>query len=98
MQMLAHNSADLNPALLGCKMCIMTSQENHHETVQFFESNNYFGAPKSTFKFFPQAMLPAIDSDGKILMNEPHQIKLAPNGNGAVFDSLRKNEDLKELL
>lgn len=43
-------------------------------------------------------MLPAIDNDGKILMSEPHQIKLAPNGNGALFDSVKKSPELKALI
>ena len=36
-----------------CKMLIMTSQENHNETVQFFEQNGYFGGNETLFEFFP---------------------------------------------
>ena len=41
--------------------------------------------------FFPQSMLPAVDTDGKILMASESSLKLAPNGNGALFDSLNTN-------
>lgn len=34
-------------------MLIMTSQENHSETVEFFRENNFFGGDESLFEFFP---------------------------------------------
>lgn len=40
-------------------------------------------------------MLPAIDNEGKILMQSEYHILLAPNGNGALFDSIAKSEDLR---
>ena len=71
-------------------MLIMTSKENHAETKSFFERHNYFGAPATMFDFQPQAMLPALDLYGKILMQSPSEVKLAPNGNGGVFDWIIK--------
>ena len=44
-----------------CKMLVLTNRENYVETVQFFEKNNYFGGSASSFVFFAQRMLPAID-------------------------------------
>jgi len=43
-------------------------------------------------------MLPAIDAEGKILMQSEYRISLAPNGNGALFDSIAKSEDLRQLI
>lgn len=40
----------------------MTSYENHDETVKFFVDNNYFGGHEDSFVFFPQMMLPALDT------------------------------------
>jgi hypothetical protein len=38
---------------LRCKMLIMTSQENHDETVNFIsKQNNYFGGSAKNFEFF----------------------------------------------
>lgn len=51
-----------------CTMFIMTSYENHDETVAFFRSNDFFGGHQDSFVFFPQAMLPAVDTEGKIFM------------------------------
>jgi UDP-N-acetylglucosamine pyrophosphorylase len=53
---------------------IMTSANNHDETVNFCESNNYFGGLASSFIFFSQSSLPAVDHDGKILMKSNYQI------------------------
>ena len=83
------------PAALQCKMFIMTSFENHDETVQFFKENGYFGGQESSFVFFPQQMLPAVDTNGKIMMRKHTNIKLAPNGNGAFFEALKSNASVQ---
>ena len=51
-----------------CKLFILTNYQNHDDTVNHFRDNNFFGAHPDSFVFFPQAMLPAVDLDGKILM------------------------------
>lgn len=43
-------------------------------------------------------MLPALDLEGKILMESQSKMKLAPNGNGALFDTLRQDEDVRKWL
>ena len=45
-----------------CKMLIMTSYENHSQTVQFFRQNAFFGGSEDSFEFFPQSVLPAFDT------------------------------------
>ena len=81
-----------------CKMFVMTSFENHAETVKFFKENEYFGGSENSFVFFPQTMLPALTTEGKIMMSSKSTLKLAPNGNGAFFDALAKNEKLREVI
>ena len=44
---------------------IMTSKENHDETVDFLEKNNYFGYDKKYVTIFTQSELPLIDEQGK---------------------------------
>ena len=75
-------------------MFVMTSYENHDETVNFFRENDFFGGDQNSFVFFPQSMLPAVDSNGKIMMQSASSLKLAPNGNGALFDSLKSNREV----
>jgi UDP-N-acetylglucosamine pyrophosphorylase len=43
-------------------------------------------------------MLPAVDLEGKILMESAHEVKLAPNGNGGLFDSIMKRENIRNYL
>ena len=61
---------------------IMTSKDNHDQTVKFFKDNNYFNYDKNHIKFFKQECLPAIDLDGKIILKNKNEINFSPNGNG----------------
>ena len=79
-------------------MFIMTSLENHEETVQFFRDNAFFGGRESSFVFFQQQMLPALDTNGKIMLKNYTNIKLAPNGNGALLEAIRSNEEVKRAI
>ena len=76
---------------------IMTSHENNAETVNFFESHNYFGYPKEDIMFFIQGELPMIDKEGKILVNEEGFLKLAADGHGGVFESMLKSGALEDM-
>lgn len=67
---------------------IMTSEKNHHDTVNFFEEKNYFGYDSSYIKFFIQDMAPSVDFNGKIYMESKSDISISPNGNGGWFSSI----------
>jgi UDP-N-acetylglucosamine pyrophosphorylase len=66
----------------GCQICwyIMTSNENHLKTIEFFEKNKYFDYPKNKIKFFSQGEIPMIDINGKILLTQEGLIKKAADG------------------
>mmetsp|Transcript_11466 Transcript_11466/g.19402 ORF Transcript_11466/g.19402 Transcript_11466/m.19402 type:complete len:224 (-) Transcript_11466:432-1103(-) len=89
--MLANGADKPLAAHQNCKLMIMTSQINHCETVQFFKDNKYFGANPSSLVFFEQAVLPAVNLEGKILMKTPGEVQLSPNGNGALFEAISSN-------
>lgn len=76
---------------------IMTSHENHDETVQFFDDNKYFNYPKENITFFKQGMLPAIDCNGKIFLQERGKVSMSPNGNGGCFLALKDKGILTEM-
>lgn len=81
------------------KCYIMTSPENHEQTVTFFEENSYFGYPKEYIKFFKQGELPLLDRNGKLMIGDDGNIKLASDGNGGIFYSMAKNgiiDDMKQ--
>ena len=67
---------------------VMTSDKNHAETVAFFEEHNFFGYDSSFVKFFKQDMAPAVDFEGKVILEGKGKIALSPNGNGGWFSSL----------
>lgn len=77
---------------------IMTSSENHEATVKFFEEKNFFGYPCEQITFFVQENLPIIDTNGKLVLEELHKIKVASNGNGNLFASLQKYHLLDDML
>lgn len=76
---------------------IMTSTENHDETFEFFEKNNYFGYPKKSVMFFNQGNLPLLSEDGKLLVDDKLNIKFATDGNGCIYKSMAKDGVLKDM-
>mmetsp|Transcript_48411 Transcript_48411/g.73133 ORF Transcript_48411/g.73133 Transcript_48411/m.73133 type:complete len:508 (+) Transcript_48411:124-1647(+) len=76
---------------------IMTSPLNHDETVSYFESESYFGLPKSSVNFFEQGMLPCLTSEGKIIMETQSKVAMAPDGNGGIYPSLYKSGMLSDM-
>ncbi|MCZ8519928.1 MULTISPECIES: UDPGP type 1 family protein [Paenibacillus] len=76
---------------------IMTSPENHGDTVRFFESHSYFGYPREDIVFFRQGVLPALDEEGRVLLSAKDEISFAPSGNGEVFASLKQSGALEDL-
>lgn len=78
-------------------LLVMTSIENHDDTVKFFEEHNCFGYPRDRVKFFKQDVAPTCDFNGKIFLKEKHRVSLAPNGNGGWYSSL-VNSGLGRIL
>lgn len=76
---------------------IMTSEKNNEETIQFWEKHSYFGYDKSYVRFFVQEMVPAVDYEGRIYMEESDKIAMSPNGNGGWFSSMEKCGLMEDL-
>ena len=70
---------------------IMTSDKNHERTVGFFEEHHFFGYKEDMVWFFKQEMAPAVDFEGKVLLETKSRISTSPNGNGGWFVSLARN-------
>ena len=78
---------------------IMTSKQNHEDTVKFFEEKNYFNYPKEKIQFFKQGELPVLNEDGKLLLDKDGNINEAADGHGGILIAMRKNnviEDMKQ--
>jgi len=66
---------------------IMTSPENHEETLVFFERHGRFGLEH--IRFFPQGQMPAVDrTTGKVLLASKNRVALSPNGHGGTLAAL----------
>lgn len=76
---------------------VMTSNANDYDTKKFFEEHNYFDYGKENVKFFVQGELPLLDKEGKIVLKEKGEVFMAPDGNGGIYEALRKNEILNEM-
>jgi len=67
---------------------IMTSRQNHDQTQAFFEKNDWFGLGQTSVFLFRQGMMPAVDHNGKILLESPCRIALSPDGHGGSLRAL----------
>ncbi len=76
---------------------IMTSTENNEKTVSFFEEHNYFGYPKDSIRFFRQGNLPLLSEEGKLLIDENYNIKIASDGNGSIYKSMKNEGILSDM-
>ena len=76
---------------------IMTSEENHDDTFEFLEKHNYFGYDKNYVMLFKQGELPLLTLDGKLMIGKNKLIKLASDGNGGTFASLRLSGALANM-
>lgn len=68
-------------------VAVMTSPENHDQTVAFFQHHRNFGLPSDQIDFFTQTTLPILDEKGELLKDSSGQIIVGPDGNGSVFES-----------
>ncbi|WOO42374.1 UDPGP type 1 family protein [Rubellicoccus peritrichatus] len=67
---------------------IMTSTINHEATVRFFEEHAYFGMEEDSVSFFRQGLMPAVDYEGKIILDGKDSIAMTPDGHGGSLRAL----------
>lgn len=67
----------------------MTSDLNDQIIRKYFADVNYFGYPAEDVIFFEQGLQPCITLDGKIIVESPTALSMAPDGNGGIYDALR---------
>ena len=70
---------------------IMTSHQNHAATEAFFQEKKYFGLEKSRVHFFRQGRMPAVNFEGKILLETRGTIALSPDGHGGSLRALERS-------
>ena len=76
---------------------IMTSDANDAATRAHFEDHNYFGLDRNDVTFFVQGMWPALDSKGRIILDQPGHIFMGPDGHGGTLTALEKDGCLADM-
>jgi UDP-N-acetylglucosamine/UDP-N-acetylgalactosamine diphosphorylase len=74
----------------------MTSVANDSATRAYFEEKRWFGLNRDDVYFFSQAMLPALDAHGRVLMAGKDELFLAPTGHGGTLAALRASGALED--
>ncbi|KHJ40836.1 UTP--glucose-1-phosphate uridylyltransferase [Trichuris suis] len=77
--------------------CIMASQLTEHSVKAFFKTHDYFGLSPSQVVFFTQSLMPCFDNSGKVILDAPDHIAVAPDGNGGLYEALKKDGVLDVL-
>ncbi|MDZ4774248.1 MAG: UTP--glucose-1-phosphate uridylyltransferase [Planctomycetota bacterium] len=70
---------------------VMTSVGNDTATRAFFAEREWFGLDPNDVFFFTQAILPALDRAGRVLMSAKDEVFLAPNGHGGTLAALAES-------
>lgn len=73
---------------------IMTSHANHGATEAFFAEQKFFGLDRGRVHFFRQGRMPAVDFQGKILLEARDAIALSPDGHGGSLRALERSGSL----
>src|SRR5690606_25734466 len=77
--------------------CVMTSPATDAATHAFFAEQKYFGLPAEDVLFLCQGTAPALDFEGRLLLEAPDRIVESPNGHGGAFQALARSGVLDEL-
>ena len=70
---------------------IMTSHANHAATEAFFAAHRCFGLDAARVHFFRQGRMPAVDFDGRILLESKGVIAMSPDGHGGSLRALHRS-------
>jgi UDP-N-acetylglucosamine/UDP-N-acetylgalactosamine diphosphorylase len=73
---------------------LMTSPATHDETIEFLERHERFGLAAEDLHVFCQGTMPAIDDQGRLLLEAKDQVFLSPDGHGGMLAALVRSGGL----
>ncbi|MBW0475409.1 hypothetical protein O181_015124 [Austropuccinia psidii MF-1] len=82
LQVLAGGSAEI-------PWYVMTSGPTRKPTEEYFRQKAFFGLKEENVIFFEQGVLPALTVEGKMFLESPDSVSVAPDGNGGLYAGLR---------
>lgn len=77
---------------------VMTSPPTHDETTRFLTDNDFFGVDPENIKIFCQGVMPAVDNNGKLLLEEKGKVFVSPDGHGGTLGALVKSGCLDDAI
>jgi len=80
-----------------CPWYIMTSPLNHADTLEIFNSNNYYSLNSNDVFIFQQGTLPDFNVDGKILLADKDRIACSPDGHGGSLKALYQSGAVEDM-
>ena len=76
---------------------IMTSEATDRRTRDFFRERDFLGLPPEDVTFFVQGMMPAVDLEGKLVLEAPDKLARNPNGHGGTLPALAREGILADM-
>lgn len=76
---------------------ILTSEFSNQSTKDFFEEEDFFQVKKDNIIFLEQAMIPALDFNGKLIMDTKDHFFENPNGHGGALLAIKESGGLAEM-
>lgn len=64
-------------------LAVMTSPQNHQESLDHFLNQRFFGLLERQVDFFSQSELPLLDEQGQLFLRAPGELATGPDGNGS---------------
>lgn len=78
-------------------LLVMTSPINNAKVANFFKTNKNFGYPSKDVIIFKQGTLPALTTNGDLLLEGHARLAISPDGNGGIYNALVAEGVLAEL-
>lgn len=76
---------------------VMTGPTTDQPTRRYFAEHDYFGLRSEDVFFFCQGVMPAVDREGRILLDRKHRVSLSPDGHGGCLLALSTSGALQDM-
>jgi UDP-N-acetylglucosamine/UDP-N-acetylgalactosamine diphosphorylase len=76
---------------------IMTSPPTHAESESFLCGHEFFGFDPRDVQLFCQGVMPAVDLEGKLLLEDKDCLFVSPDGHGGTLAALARNGCLADM-